>query len=157
MKRNYIIILITIISIISLVIFGFYIGNLLANRTIIETTKDNIEEKEINTTYNIAKTNEISKYIPKNINRITITNILSDENNPTTINVEDIEKIEEFINLMFKTPWDEKNQISSNFDGAFYQITIIGDTKTVISMQGIRRIKYTIWNSKNRRQALLYK
>ena len=140
MKKKYIIILIMMILIVSLVILGFYIGNLLANRTIIETTKDNIEEKEISTTYNISKINEISKYIPKNINKITITNKLSDESNPTTINVEDIKKIEEFMNLIFKTSWDEKNQISSNFDGAFYQITIIGDTKVILNMQGVRRI-----------------
>lgn len=58
------------------------------------------------------------------------------------MNVEDIDKIEEFMNLIFKTPWDEmnENQISSNFDGAFYQITIIGDTKFILNMQGVRRI-----------------
>lgn len=151
MKKNYIIILITIILIISLVIFGFYLGNIFSNRTIVEKNKEEIKEKKISTTYNITKTNEISKYIPKNINKIIITNKLSDENNSTTINVEDIEKIEEFMNLIFKTSWDKKNQISSNFDGAFYQITILGDTKTILNMQGIRRVKYTIWNSKNRR------
>ena len=49
--------------------------------------------------------------------------------------------MEEFINLFFKTNWDEKdkNQMSSNFDGALYQIEIIGDTKTILNMQGIRR------------------
>lgn len=137
MKKYYIIILIIIIL---LTIFSFYLGNMLANRSTIETNKDKTEEKQTSTTYNIIKTNEISKYIPKNINKITITNYLSDENNPTTINVEDIEKIEEFMDLIFKTSWDEKNQISSNFDGALYQIEIIGDTKTILNMQGVRRI-----------------
>lgn len=137
MKKNYIIILITIIL---LIILGVYLGNMFANRTIVETSKNETEEKEISTTYNIDKTNEISKYIPKNINKITITNYLSDENNPTTINVEDIEKIKEFMDLIFKTSWNEKNQMSSNFDGALYQIEIIGDTKTILNMQGVRRI-----------------
>ena len=135
--KKYIIILSTIIL---LIILGVYLGNMFANRTIVETSKNETEEKEISTTYNIDKTNEISKYIPKNINKITITNYLSDENNPTTINVEDIEKIEEFMDLIFKTSWNEKNQMSSNFDGALYQIEIIGDTKTILNMQGVRRI-----------------
>lgn len=135
--KKYIIILSTIIL---LIILGVYLENMFANRTIVETSKNETEEKEISTTYNIDKTNEISKYIPKNINKITITNYLSDENNPTTINVEDIEKIEEFMDLIFKTSWNEKNQMSSNFDGALYQIEIIGDTKTILNMQGVRRI-----------------
>ena len=68
----------------------------------------------------ISKTNEISKYIPKNINKITITNNLSDESNPTTINVENIEKIEEFMNLIFMG-----SSATRHFINIFHNSTII--------------------------------
>lgn len=139
MKKYYIIILIIIIL---LIILGFYLGNISANKDSVETNRDKIEDTKSSITYNITKTNEISKYVPKNINKITITNNLSDENNPTIINIEDINKIEEFMNLIFATKWEEKDksQMSSNFNGAYYQIEIIGDTKTILNMQGVRRI-----------------
>ena len=117
---------------------GIILIKKLNNEESVTISGDKITNNEKNETYNVSKENEISKYLPKDITKIAITNNLSDENNPSTINVEGIEKIEEFINLFFKTSWTEINekQLSSNFDGAFYQITITGDTETIINMQG---------------------
>lgn len=120
---------------------GIILIKKLNNKESLTISGDKITNNEKNETYNVSKENEISKYLPKDITKIVITNNLSDENNPSTINVEEIEKIEEFINLFFKTSWTEINekQLSNNLDGAFYQITITGDTETIINMQGIRR------------------
>lgn len=120
---------------------GIILIKKLNNKESLTISGDKITNNEKNETYNVSKENEISKYLPEDITKIVITNNLSDENNPSTINVEEIEKIEEFINLFFKTSWTEINekQLSNNLDGAFYQITITGDTETIINMQGIRR------------------
>lgn len=132
MKKDFIIVLITVLIILG----GLTIKTILEDNPI-EIASNDIKEE----TVSISETNEISKYIPKNINKITIINNLSDKSNPTIKNIEDIDKIKEFMNLIFETNWDEKdeNQMSSNFDGALYQIEIIGDTKTILNMQGIRR------------------
>lgn len=135
MRKKYVIILLIIIL---LIIFGFCLGNMFVNMKIIEKNENKVEEKRISKNYNSTKINEISEYIPKNINKINIINYLSDKNNPTTITIEDIGKIEEFMNLIFKTSWDEmnENQISSNFDGAFQQIIFVGDTENIMKMKG---------------------
>ncbi len=141
MKKIYIIILLILITIL-LIIFGLYLGNMFANKINVDMSKVEIDNTEpTNEVYNPIKTNEISEYIPKNIKEIILTNNISDSTNPTIYKINKKNRMEEFINLFFKTNWDEKdkNQMSSNFDGALYQIEIIGDTKTILNMQGIRR------------------
>lgn len=134
MKKSYIVVFVIIIF---LLISSFYLGNLLIKENNIKVNKDEINNIDDNQIYNISKTNEISKYIPRFIKNIIILNNLSDKNNPTTINIEEVDKIEEFMNLIFTTKWEEMNENQiSNFDGAFYQITLIGDTEIILNMQG---------------------
>lgn len=134
MKKVFIIILIILLILVGIIITKVMIDK--PKETSIDSA-DEIKEENLS----ISKTNEISEYIPKNIKEIILTNNMSDSTNPTIYKINEKNKMEEFINLFFETNWDEKdkNQMSSNFDGALYQIEIIGDTKTVLNMQGIRR------------------
>ena len=87
---------------------------ILAVIVIANSKKDNgtqIENLQINETnivekYNVTNSNEISKYIPKNIKEIIIINYLSDKNNPATLSLKQIDKIKEYTDLLFKTNWD---------------------------------------------------
>lgn len=133
-----VIIFIIVLSLITIIVASIYFGKLISKE--ISTVVNEKKEHSIGVikTYNTSKTNEISEYIPKNIKKIVILNNLSDKNNPTTINIEGIDRIEEFMNLIFLTSWDERNenQISRNFDGAYYEIKLFGDTEMTINMQG---------------------
>lgn len=114
----------------------------------IDSKKDNgtqienlqINETNIVETYNVTNSNEISKYIPKNIKEIIIINYLSDKNNPAALSLEQIDKIKEYTDLLFKTNWDltEKEEINNLIDGEYYKIKIIGDTELVFNMKDLK-------------------
>ena len=114
----------------------------------IDSKKDNgtqienlqINETNIVETYNVTNSNEISKYIPKNIKEIIIINYLSDKNNPATLSLKQIDKIKEYTDLLFKTNWDltRKEEINNLIDGEYYKIKIIGDTELVFNMKDLK-------------------
>ena len=106
------------------------------------TQLENLQTNETNIveTYNVTNSNEISKYIPKNIKEITIINYLSDKNNPTTLSLKQVDKIKEYTDLLFKTNWDfaEKSETNNLIVGEYYEIKIIGDTELVLNMKNLK-------------------
>lgn len=138
MKKFYIIILLILITII-LIILGLYLGNMFANKIDVDMSKVEIDNTEpTNEVYNPIKTNEISEYIPKNIKEITLINNMSDLTNPTTYHLTEIEQMEKFINLFAKTHWNERQDKKyDTFDGAFWEIHILGEFECLLKMQGL--------------------
>lgn len=114
------------------------IGSKKDNGTQIENLQ--INETNIVETYNVTNSNEISKYIPKNIKEIIIINYLSDKNNPATLSLKQIDKIKEYTDLLFKTNWDltKKEELNNLIDGEYYKIKIIGDTELVFNMKDLK-------------------
>lgn len=136
MKKNLISGLLIILAII---IISFIFGQIIA-KIDIKDVDSNVENsiETSNKTYNISKPNEISEYIPRNITEVKITNYLSDMNSPTSNTINDIDSIEDFMNLLFSTSWQDRSENdTSNFNDALYQIDLIGDTTTILKMQGI--------------------
>lgn len=138
MKKFYIIILLILITIL-LIILGLYLGNMFANKIDVDMSKVEVYNTEpINEVYNPIKTNEISKYIPNNITDIILINNMSDQNSPTTYHITEIQQIEKFINLFTKTHWDERQDKKyDTFDGAFWEIHIVGEFECLLKMQGL--------------------
>lgn len=95
---------------------------------------DKIKEENLS----ISITNEISEYIPKNIKEITLINNMSDLTNPTTYHLTEIEQMEKFMNLFTKTHWNERQDAKyDTFDGASWEIHIVGEFECLLKMQGI--------------------
>ena len=146
-KRKHLIniILLIVIIVIAIAILGVILGAFsynLHDKKENETQMENLQTNESNMveTYNVTNSNEISKYIPKNIKEITIINYLSDKDNPATLNLKQIDKIKEYTDLLFKTNWDiiEKSEIINLIDGEYYKVKIIGDTELVLNMKYLK-------------------
>ncbi len=130
MKKVFIIILIILLILVGIIITKVMIDK--PKETSIDSV-DKIKEENLS----ISKTNEISEYIPKNIKEIILTNNMSDSTNPTIYKINEKNKMEEFISLFFDTTWEEKDKTQiSNFDGAYWEIKIIGDFECILKMQG---------------------
>lgn len=86
---------------------------------------------------NITKSNELSEYLPKNIKKINFINYMSDEKNPTTYEITDIEKMKGFIDLFFETYWDEQEKNEKIYEGNYWSIEIIGDTSLNLNTKGL--------------------
>ncbi len=99
---------------------------------------NNQMQKDEYKTLNITKTNEISKYIPKNITKIIATNYQSNLNDPTQYVITDIEQMNNYINLFFETSWvvEEPKNYISNGDATYYTMQIIGDTNLKLDLKG---------------------
>lgn len=137
MKKKYIIILSLVISIL-LIVGGFYLCKILAKENSIDVSKDEVDHVEINKSYNIAKTNAISQYIPKNITEVNLINYMSDKDNPTTYIISEISEIERFMNLLLKQNWQEVDKSErANMEGYFWKISIKGDTEFLMEAKGI--------------------
>ena len=131
MKKVFIIILIILLILVGIIITKVMIDK--PKETSIDSV-DKIKEENLS----ISKTNEISEYIPKNIKEIILTNNMSDSTNPTIYKINEKNKMEEFINLFFDTIWEEKDKTQiSNFDGAYWEIKLIGDFECIFKMQGV--------------------
>lgn len=152
MKKNILIISIILIIVIISFICGMILPDKIGtNKTkeISNTPEKIIEEENKEKSLNIARTDhEISKYFPKNIDKIVLTNYLSDTSNPTTYVIEDYDKMKEFIELFFSTNWKEDTTHYSEEAQAYFnrkpnwKINFIGDITTTFNMMGLSTENY---------------
>ena len=135
-QRMKMLIVVAILVIIAILIgVGIFLKN---SKEVNQATKQ--EENDFNnkTTINIEQENEISSYIPNNIKEIICVNYMSDENNPTTYKITDIEKMKEFIDLFFETSWEEDSEfVETSHVDAFWKIEIIGEYTSELKMRGL--------------------
>ncbi len=128
-----------VIAILVIIIISICVGIIfLKNSKEVNQTTEQEKNDSNNKTVNIEKENEISSYIPNNIKEIICINYMSDENNPTTYKITEIEKIKEFMNLFFETSWEEDIEfIETNHVDAFWEIEIIGEYTSKLKMRGL--------------------
>lgn len=139
------------VTILSFILGMFLLNNIDENKTEkIANSKEEIEQNEKQKVLNITQTEyEVSKYFPKNINKIILTNYLSSETEPTTYVIENYDKMKEFTKLFFTTNWTEdttnynEEWLESEDAKKFFnrkpewEINFIGDTKTNFKMMNL--------------------
>ena len=160
-KYNKIILIILIILFVLLVsiIFGIQISQEDSNNNLKKEKnieKDMNEDNDI--VFNIEQVNnKISKYIPKNIKEITLTNCLANTSDQVTYTINDYNKLKDFTQLFFSTDWIEdvtnynsewmKDININELYQAMWKINFIGDNTTTFNMLGLGE---KIGNSNNK-------
>lgn len=139
------------VTISSFILGIFILNNIDKNKTKeIANFTEKIEQDEEQKVLNITQTDyEVSKYFPKNISKIILTNYLSSQTEPTTYVIENYNEMKEFIELFFTTNWNEdktyysEEWLASEEAQKFFnrkpewEINIIGDTKTNFKMMNL--------------------